>query len=74
MEEEQERHQNEKTEISLAEIFFLNPEIKKGLHLYAAERYYKWLAEVFQEIAQLTQDGFMCNLSRGLLTGHREQG
>jgi len=51
VEEEQERYRNEKTE-----IFFLNPEIKKGLHLYAAERYYKWLAEVFQEIAQLTTE------------------
>ncbi len=54
MKEEQGQHQNEKTEISLAEIFFLNPEIKKGLHPYAAERHYEWLTEVFQEIAQLT--------------------
>jgi hypothetical protein len=29
MKEEQGQHQNEKTKISLAEIFFLNPEVKK---------------------------------------------
>ena len=53
MKEEQGRQENEKTGISLAEIFFLNPEIKKGLCLYAAVRYCEWLAEAFQEIAQL---------------------
>jgi len=52
--EEQERQQNKQTEISLAEILFLNPEIKKGLHLYAAERYNNWLIEIFHDIAQLT--------------------
>ncbi len=56
MKEEQGLQQNEKTEIPLAEILFLNPEIKKGLHPYAAECYYKWLVEVFDEISQLTTD------------------
>ncbi len=68
MEEEQERQQNEKTEISLAEIFFLNPEIKKGLHPHAAERHYEWLIEVFQEIAQLTGDGEKVNVDADLDT------
>ena len=44
------------TEISLAEIFFLNPEIKKGLHPNAVLRNANWLIEVFDEISQLTTD------------------
>ena len=51
VEEEQERHQNEKTEISLAEIFFLSPEIKSRTLLQVASRslpgdspaYTRWL-------------------------------
>ncbi len=51
MKEEQGQQQDEKTEISLAEISSLNSEIKKGLHLYTEERYYTWLVEIFQEMA-----------------------
>ena len=56
MKEEQGQQQNEKTEISLAEIFFLDPEIKKGLHPNAALRNANWLIEVFDGISQLTTD------------------
>lgn len=56
MKEEEGWQQNEKTENSLAEILFLNPEIKKGLHPHAAVRHCKWLIEVLQEIAQLTTE------------------
>ena len=56
MKEEQGQLQDEKTEISLAEILFLNPEIKKGLHPHAALRYCKWVMEVLQEIRQLTTE------------------
>jgi hypothetical protein len=68
VEKEKERKQNEKTEISLAEIFFLNPETKKGLHSHAAERYYEWLTEVFKEIDQLTGDGEKVNVGADLDT------
>ena len=56
MKDEQGQQQDKKTEVSLAEIFFLDPEIKKRLHPYAAERYYTWLIEVFRAITQLTTD------------------
>jgi hypothetical protein len=68
VEKEKERKQNEKTEISLAEIFFLNPKTKKGLHPHAAERYYEWLTEVFKEIDQLTGDSEKVNVDADLDT------
>jgi len=64
----EEQQQAEKTEISLAEILVLNPEVKEGLHPHAAIRYYEWLAEVFQEIAQLTGDGEKVNVDADLDT------
>ena len=52
---DQEQHQAEKTEISLAEVFILNLEIEieKGLHPHAALRYMKWLSEIIDELAKL---------------------
>ncbi len=43
------------TEISLAEIFNLNPEIKKGLHPHALKRFDDWIVEIFNEVPQLGQ-------------------
>jgi len=53
VEEEQERQQNEKTEISLVKI--LDPEIKKGLHPHALHRFMEWLQGIFTEVPQLKQ-------------------
>lgn len=43
------------TEISLAEIFSLNPEIKKGLHPYASKCFNNWREEIFNEVPQLEE-------------------
>ncbi|MFC2013457.1 hypothetical protein ACFLU8_01005 [Chloroflexota bacterium] len=53
MKEEQGRQQNEKAEVSLAEIFFLGPEDEKRLHLYALKRFNDWKAEIFNKVPQL---------------------
>ena len=53
MKEEQGQQQNEKTEISLAEIFFLNPEDEKRLHPHALKRFNDFSTEIFNEVPQL---------------------
>ena len=55
MKDEQGQHQDEKTEISLAAIFILNPEDEKRLHPYALKCFNDWKAEIFNEVPQLEQ-------------------
>ena len=55
MKEEQGQHQNEKTEISLAEIFLLNPEDEKRLHPHALKRLNDFKVEIFNDVPQLEQ-------------------
>ncbi len=55
MMEGQGRQQNEKIEISLAEILFPNPEYEKRLHPYALKCFNDWKAEIFHEVPQLEQ-------------------
>ena len=53
MKEEQGRQQNEKTEISLAAIFFINPEEEKRLHPHALKRFNDFRTEIYNRLPQL---------------------
>ena len=52
---EEQRQQNEKTEISSCGIFSLNPEYEKRLHPHALKRFSDWKAEIIHEVPQLEQ-------------------
>jgi len=66
MNEEQGRQEVEKTEISLAEILFLNPEDEKKLHPHALKRFDDWRKEIFNEVPhpeKLTIDEFNADIN-----------
>lgn len=48
------KNKNPQSILSLAEIFILNPEIKKGIHLHAAIRHNEWLIKIYGELAKLS--------------------
>ncbi len=47
------KNKNTQPTLSLAEIFILSPEIKRGLYLHAAIRYSEWLIEMCKELVKL---------------------